>query len=82
MHRVREVNSFLAIPPGLAAKGVDPARLDELTINNPVPMTAENPRALFEAALKRQHGLPARPPRTAGLQHVMRRTGPGGPERR
>ena len=58
--RVLELNDLLAMPKGLAAMGVDPARLDELTImalrdpsaaNNPVPMTAENTRALFEAAM-------------------------------
>lgn len=48
------------IPEGLGALGVDPARLDELTEmalqdpsvgGNPVQMTTENTRALFDAAM-------------------------------
>ena len=58
--RVLELNRMLNIPKGLGAMGVDPARLDELTRmalqdpsapNNPVAMTFENTRALFEAAM-------------------------------
>jgi alcohol dehydrogenase class IV len=58
--RVRALNDTLGIPAGLAALGVDPARLDELTEmalqdpsvgGNPVAMTRENTRALFVAAM-------------------------------
>jgi alcohol dehydrogenase class IV len=58
--RVDELNSLLGIPKGLAAMGVDAARLDELTAmaledpsvgGNPVKMTAENTKALFLAAM-------------------------------
>ena len=50
----------LAIPASLTAMGVDPARLDELTEmaledpscgGNPVTMTRENTRALYEACM-------------------------------
>ena len=50
----------LGIPRGLSALGVTADRLDELTVmaledpscgGNPVPMTAPNTRALFEAAM-------------------------------
>jgi alcohol dehydrogenase class IV len=50
----------LGIPETLGAMGVEAARLDELTVmaladpscgGNPVPMTAENTRALFAACL-------------------------------
>ena len=58
--RVQELNAMMAIPKGLAAMGVDAARLDELTDmalqdpsvgGNPVEMTKDNTRALFEAAM-------------------------------
>jgi alcohol dehydrogenase len=58
--RVVELNTLLSIPKGLAALGVDGARFDELTDmalldpsvgGNPVAMTKENTRALYEAAL-------------------------------
>jgi alcohol dehydrogenase class IV len=58
--RVDELNALLGIPKGLAAMGVDAARLDELTAmaledpsvgGNPVKMTAENTKALFLAAM-------------------------------
>jgi len=58
--RVGELNTMFAIPEGLAALGVDATRLDELTDmaledpsvgGNPVAMTKENTRALFEAAM-------------------------------
>ncbi len=58
--RVQELNAMMAIPKGLAALGVDAARLDELTDmalqdpsvgGNPVEMTKDNTRALFEAAM-------------------------------
>jgi alcohol dehydrogenase class IV len=57
---VDELNALLGIPKGLAAMGVDAARLDELTAmaledpsvgGNPVAMTAENTKALFLAAM-------------------------------
>jgi alcohol dehydrogenase class IV len=50
----------LAIPANLTAMGVDPARLDELTEmaledpscgGNPIAMTRENTRALFDACM-------------------------------
>jgi alcohol dehydrogenase class IV len=55
-----ELREMLAIPTGLAAMGVQEARLDELTAmaiedpsvgGNPVAMTLENTRALFQAAM-------------------------------
>jgi alcohol dehydrogenase len=58
--RVLELNAMLGIPKGLAAMGVQSDRLDELTAmalqdpstgGNPVAMTAENTRALFDAAM-------------------------------
>ncbi|SCY66359.1 iron-containing alcohol dehydrogenase [Paracoccus tibetensis] len=58
--RVMELRAELAIPANLSEMGVEPARLDELTEmaledpscgGNPVPMTRENTRALFEACL-------------------------------
>jgi len=58
--RVLELNAMLSMPAGLAAMGVEVARLDELTAmaledpsvgGNPVAMTAENTRALFDAAM-------------------------------
>ncbi len=58
--RVDELNTMLNIPKGLAAIGVKADRLDELTAmaledpsvgGNPVAMTKENTRALFEAAM-------------------------------
>ncbi len=58
--RVQELNAMMAIPKGLAALGVNAARLDELTDmalqdpsvgGNPVEMTKDNTRALFEAAM-------------------------------
>jgi alcohol dehydrogenase class IV len=58
--RVMELRSALSIPASLSALGVEAGRLDELTAmalddpscgGNPVPMTAANTRALFEACL-------------------------------
>jgi alcohol dehydrogenase len=58
--RVDELNALFGIPKGLAAMGVEDARLDALTAmaledpstgGNPVTMTRENTRALFEAAM-------------------------------
>ncbi|MCZ0960909.1 iron-containing alcohol dehydrogenase [Paracoccus benzoatiresistens] len=58
--RVVALCEELGIPKGLAAMGVEADRLDELTAmaledpscgGNPLPMTAQNTRALFEAAL-------------------------------
>lgn len=58
--RVMELRQMLAIPSGLAALGVEESRLDELTAmaiedpsvgGNPVQMTLENTRALFDAAM-------------------------------
>ncbi len=58
--RVVELNEMFSIPKGLAAMGVDASRLDELTDmalqdpsvgGNPVEMTKENTRALFDAAM-------------------------------
>lgn len=58
--RVDELNAMFAIPKGLAALGVDAARLDEMTDmalvdpsvgGNPVEMTKANTRALYEAAM-------------------------------
>ncbi|MDE3121375.1 MAG: iron-containing alcohol dehydrogenase, partial [Paracoccaceae bacterium] len=55
---VLELRATLAIPPNLSAMGVEYARLDELTdmaledpscAGNPVKMTRENTRALFDA---------------------------------
>ncbi len=57
---VRALNAALGIPEGLAALGVRPEDLDALTEaaladpscgGNPVEMTPENTRALFEAAM-------------------------------
>lgn len=58
--RVMELRDELSIPANLSEMGIEPARLDELTEmaledpscgGNPVPMTRENTRALFEACL-------------------------------
>lgn len=58
--RVMELRAELGIPANLTAMGVEAARLDELTEmaledpscgGNPVEMTRENTRALFEAAM-------------------------------
>lgn len=58
--RVMELRAELGIPANLSAMGVTANRLDELTVmaladpscgGNPVEMTAENTRALFEACL-------------------------------
>lgn len=58
--RVLELRELLGIPPTLTALGVGNDRLDELTAmaledpsvgGNPVEMTLENTRALFEACL-------------------------------
>ena len=58
--RVLELRAELGIPGNLAAMGVEESRLDELTEmaledpscgGNPVPMTRENTRALFQAAM-------------------------------
>jgi hypothetical protein len=58
--RVAELNETFGMPAGLGAMGVDAARIDELTPmaledpsvgGNPVPMTTENTRALFLAAM-------------------------------
>ena len=58
--RADELNAMFAMPKGLAAMGVEAHRLDELTAmaledpsagGNPIAMTVENTRALFEAAL-------------------------------
>ncbi|MEM9250159.1 MAG: iron-containing alcohol dehydrogenase, partial [Pseudomonadota bacterium] len=58
--RVEALNTLFEIPGGLAAMGVAPARLDELTAmaiedpscgGNPIALTAENTRALFEDAM-------------------------------
>jgi alcohol dehydrogenase class IV len=58
--RVCELNEIFSIPKGLAAMGVDASHLDELTDmalqdpsvgGNPVEMTKENTRALFDAAM-------------------------------
>ena len=58
--RVVELNEMFSIPKGLAAMGVDASRLDELTDmalqdpsvgGNPVEMTKDNTRALFDAAM-------------------------------
>jgi alcohol dehydrogenase class IV len=57
---VLSLREHLAIPPNLSAMGVTEDRLDELTAmalddpscgGNPVEMTAENTRALFQACL-------------------------------
>ena len=57
---ITDLREELAIPPGLAALGVEASRLDELTEmalqdpscgGNPVTLTAENTRALFESCL-------------------------------
>jgi alcohol dehydrogenase class IV len=58
--RVDELNAQFKLPKGLAAMGVDAARVDELTAmaledpsvgGNPVAMTAQNTRTLFLAAM-------------------------------
>lgn len=58
--RVMELRAALGIPPSLSAMGVEHARLDELTEmaledpscgGNPVPMTRENTRALYDACM-------------------------------
>ncbi|MBK4217387.1 iron-containing alcohol dehydrogenase [Paracoccus caeni] len=58
--RIMDLRAELSIPSNLTAMGVDPARLDELTEmaledpscgGNPVTMTRENTRALFDACM-------------------------------
>lgn len=58
--RIMALRTELSIPENLTAMGVDPARLDELTEmaledpscgGNPVGMTRENTRALFDACM-------------------------------
>jgi alcohol dehydrogenase class IV len=58
--RVMALRAMLAIPANLSAMGVEAARLDELTEmaledpscgGNPVEMTRENTRALFDACM-------------------------------
>ena len=58
--RVMELRTAFGIPAGLAAMGVEVSRLDEMTEmalvdptagGNPVELTRENTRALFEACL-------------------------------
>ncbi|MFA7434132.1 MAG: iron-containing alcohol dehydrogenase [Gemmobacter sp.] len=58
--RVMELRAALGIPPDLSAMGVEEARLDELTEmaledpscgGNPVEMTRENTRALYDACM-------------------------------
>jgi len=58
--RIMDLRSAMGIPPSLSALGVEAARLDELTEmaledpscgGNPVEMTRENTRALFETCL-------------------------------
>lgn len=58
--RIMELRADLNIPPNLTAMGVDAGRLDELTEmaledpscdGNPVKMTRENTRALFDACM-------------------------------
>ena len=60
MDRIMELRAELSIPANLTAMGVEAARLDELTEmaledpscgGNPVPMTRENTRALFDACM-------------------------------
>lgn len=60
LERVLDLRTMLDMPTGLGAMGVDPARLDELTEmalqdpsvgGNPVAMTAENTRALYDEAM-------------------------------
>jgi alcohol dehydrogenase class IV len=60
VERIMALREALKIPSGLAAMGVEPSRLDELTdmalldpscVGNPIEMTRENTRALFEACL-------------------------------
>ena len=57
---VMKLRADLSIPANLSALGVEAARLDELTAmalddpscgGNPVAMTKENTRALFEACM-------------------------------
>ncbi|MFV0302475.1 MAG: iron-containing alcohol dehydrogenase [Paracoccus sp. (in: a-proteobacteria)] len=59
--RVMDLRAELGIPGNLAAMGVEKSRLDELTgmaledpscAGNPVEMTRENTRALFQAAMR------------------------------
>jgi alcohol dehydrogenase class IV len=58
--RVDELNAMFGFPKGLAAMGVEEARIGELSDmaiedpsagGNPVEMTAENTRALFADAM-------------------------------
>ena len=60
MDRILALRAELGIPANLTAMGVEPARLDELTEmaledpscgGNPIPMTRENTRALFDACM-------------------------------
>jgi len=57
---VLKLRADLAIPENLTAMGVDPARLDEMAAmaiedpscgGNPVPMTLQNTRALYDACM-------------------------------
>ena len=58
--RVMQLRAALGIPAGLAAMGVEYAKLDELTAMaledptagaNPVPMTRDNTRRLYDACM-------------------------------
>ena len=58
--RIMALRAELNIPANLTAMGVDPARLDEMTDmamedpscgGNPVLMTVENTRALYQACM-------------------------------
>jgi alcohol dehydrogenase len=58
--RVDALNSMFGLPDGLAAMGVETARIDDLTAmalddpsvgGNPIPMTRKNTRELFLAAM-------------------------------
>ena len=60
MDRILALRAELGIPANLTAMGVEAARLDELTEmaledpscgGNPIPMTRENTRALFDACM-------------------------------
>ena len=60
MDRILALRAELGIPANLTAMRVEPARLDELTEmaledpscgGNPIPMTRENTRALFDACM-------------------------------
>ncbi len=58
--RVMDLRAELAIPENLTALGVEESRLDELTVmamedpscgGNPIPMTPENTRALYQSCM-------------------------------